>query len=93
MTFTIETIDPEQQTIIDLYLKESGYADLEAWAEDSDYVYDDEQDEWFDGNVFFSDGTIGAIGDRTPKGAVRLSDPLGAMVDLRVQLLAALGQI
>lgn len=93
MSFTIETINPEQQTIIDLYLAESGYADLEAWGEDSDYVYDDEQDEWFDGNVFFSDGSIGAIGDPTPVGAVRLSDPLGAMVDLRVQLLAALGQI
>lgn len=80
MTFTIETIDPEQQTIIDLYLAESGYADLEAWGLDSDYVYDDEQDEWFDGNVIF-------IND------IRATSPLGSMVDLRVQLLAALGQI
>lgn len=92
MTFT-ETVDAGQQTIIDLYLMESGYADLEAWGEDSGYVYDDEQDEWFDGHVFFSDGTIGFVGGPAPEGAHRLSHPLGGMVDLRVQLLAALGQI
>jgi hypothetical protein len=93
MTFTIETIDTEQRTIIDAYLAEHGYADLEAWGEDSDYIYHDEMDEWFDGNVFFSDGSIGMVDDPIPAGAHRLSHPLGSMVDLRVQLLAALGEI
>jgi hypothetical protein len=44
-----DTITDEEQTIIDAYLVENDYASLEEWAEDSDYLYDDELDEWFDG--------------------------------------------
>lgn len=39
-----------QERVIDMdkYLNDNGYDSIEAWALDSDYVYDDNQDIWLD---------------------------------------------